>query len=150
MAESTSILPNMRLIGIPSGGTGEDWLQESQKIDAALSDLGMELASESVYLLFDRAPGALAHGEGNCLIARSVIGPKRDPSPPLVLKDWVRAPVHSFDLKGTSLPAIFDEGNEIWQDLQRAGKKVGKGFTVCIRRRLRPELRLETQIIFTE
>lgn len=150
MSDSTSILPNMRLIGMPSGGTGEDWFQGSQKIDTALSSLGMELASENVYLLFDRAPGALADGEGNCLIARSVIGPKRDPAPPLVLKDWVRAPVYSFDLKGTSLSAIFAEGNELWQDLQRRGKKVGKGFTVCIRRRLGPELRLETQIIFTE
>lgn len=142
--------PGRRFIGIPSETLGEDWFQRSQMIDEALSRFGMELAEESVYLEFDRAPGAILHGEGNCLVMRPVTGPKRTPDAPFFLKDTQRHNTYTHQLKARDFTAVFQEAYEAWEKLQREGKKVGSGFTVCIRRQLRGELQLAAQLIFPE
>lgn len=147
---TTTILPNTRLIGVPSSGAGEDWFILCHKLDRSLAEFGMELAEESIYLLFDRSPGALANGEGTCLVARPVIGPRRDPPSPYILKDLVRSQVYTHEISRNSLPEVLDDAQSVWEDLQRRGKKVGNGFSICIQRRLRPELALKAQLIFTE
>ncbi|HXH76519.1 MAG TPA: hypothetical protein VNJ08_16225 [Bacteriovoracaceae bacterium] len=120
------------------------------KIDESLPEWGMDLAEEKGYLLYDRAPGSILHGEGICQIGRSVIGPKRAPAAPFLLKDLVSAPVFRIDLKSSTWPKVFEESFEAWQQLHRSGKTVSPGFTICIRRQLKPELQLGIQAIFHE
>jgi hypothetical protein len=143
-------LPNMRLICFSSLRLGEDWFELSIKIDDALPNWGMELADESVYLLFDCSPGAVMHGEGNCLVARSVIGPKRGPSDPYSLQDWVSSAVSKHNLSASSWPKVFEEAFLHWEKLQREGREVPAAFTLCLQRRLRQELTLEVQVIFKQ
>ncbi len=141
---------NQRLIYLPSQGLGEDWLELSTSIDEMIPGYGMDLSEEAVYLIFDGSPGSVLHGEGSCLVARSVIGPLVQLSPPYKLMDISSRPVHLKNLSETSWQGALEAAFGAWQELQRQGKMVQSGFTLGIRRRLRPELNLELEVIFNE
>ncbi len=141
---------NQRLLCLPSEGRGEDWLARSQKIDEALAAAGLELAEESIYLLYSHPPLAALDGQGTCLVARPFIGPKKSFEGELTLLDWVAAPVYREGLKALTLEELLLEANGYLEKAQRALPRVKKAFTLCIRRRLLPSLFIQTEVIFNE
>jgi len=143
-----SLLPNCRFLSLASEHLGKDWHEKSLEIDGHLDDLAMDLAEESVYLVFDRAPGAVLAGEALCRICRSVIGPKRDLNGPLLMNDWVQAPVHRKALKATDWTHILQECYSEWESLQRQGEKIAGTFMIVAKRRLIPELNLSLEVLF--
>ncbi len=145
-----SILPNMRLLGQFSENRGEDWATLSLGVDDVLSSLGMDLAEEAVYLVFDRAPGAVLNHEGKALVARSVVGPKKQVEAPLQLIDWVSAPVHRKLLKGKTWESVLQVSYKEWENLQTLNQKTSRSFILCLRRKVLDALMLEIEVIFSE
>jgi hypothetical protein len=151
-----TLLPNARFLALDSENLGQDWAQKAQEIDRSLSGLSMDLAEESVFLLFDGAPGSIVDGAGHCLIARSVIGPKRNMEGPLKLQDWVQAPV--WRKLVSRAPAmnwgeLLDECYQEWENLQRQGHSLKAPFMLVIKRRMEPqknELQLTVELLFCE
>ena len=133
----------MRLLGVASENRGEDWNALSIQIDDLLSGLGMDLAEEAVYLMFNQAPGSVLNHEGNCLVARSVVGPKKEPFPPFKLVDWVSAPVHRKILKATSWQNVLQESYLEWETRQKQNLKTAPRFILCLKRKLLDALELE-------
>lgn len=136
----------MRWLSLPSSFAGEDWKEVSAKVDEMLTTSGWDLAEESVYLLYDADPESVLKGEAQCKIARSVIGPKKDPGSPFLLSDWKAAPVFQKSLVATSWDGIFTESMNEWKKTE----KTYKVFMLCIKRRMNPSLSLETEAIFAE
>ncbi len=143
-----SLLPNCRFLSLPSEHLGKDWFEKSHEIDEQLDGLGMDLAEESVYLMFDRAPGSILAGEANCRIARSVIGPKKELTGVLRMNDWVQAPVHRKSIKASDWTQILQECYSEWENLQRQGQKIAAPFMIVAKRRLVPELSLALEVLF--
>ena len=143
-----SLLPNCRFLSMASEHLGKDWLEKSQQIDSQLDSLGMDLAEESVYLLFDRAPGAVIVGEAVCEIARSVIGPKKNLTGPLRLNDWVQAMVYRKAIQASEWDQVLQECYSEWENLQRQGQKIAAPFMIVAKRRLVPELKLSLEVLF--
>lgn len=119
-------------------------------IDSHLDELGMDLAEESVYLLFDRAPGAILAGEGQTMVARSVIGPKKNLSGELKQVDWIQAPVFRKVLISNDWDLMLGECLTEWENLQRKGEKLASDFMIVAKRRLLPELTLTVEVLFHE
>lgn len=140
MNSFNSILPNMRWLCLPSEVNGEDWWELGQALDDRLSELGMDLAEESVYLLY--------RSGSPCLVARSVIGPIREMALPLQRIDWKSAPVHRKTLTGQYWDELFREVMSEGQSIGREGDALF--FMLCLRRRLSPELTLSVEVIFSE
>lgn len=145
-----SLLPNCRFLTKASEEQGRDWTLRSREIDDQLDHLGMDLAEESVYLLFDRAPGSVIGGEANCMIARSVIGPKKGLEGPLKLFDWVQAPVYRKALGASDWDLVLEECYQEWENLQRQNHKLAAPFMIVAKRRLVPELTLSLEVLFHE
>lgn len=143
-----SLLPNCRFLSLSSELLGKDWLEKSQEIDAQLDNLGMDLAEEAVYLLFDRAPGSVLAGEAQCRIARSVIGPKKELTGALRMNDWVQAPVHRQAIQASEWSQILQECYNEWENLQRQGQKIAAPFMIVAKRRLTPQLSLSLEALF--
>lgn len=110
----------------------------------------MDLAEESVYLLFDRAPGSIINGDGGCRIARPVVGPKKNLNDPFGLFDWVQAPVERRPLRSTDWDQILEECYQEWESLQRQGLKLAAPFMIVAKKRLIPELSLTIEVLFHE
>ena len=141
-----NLLPNMRWLSMPSSFVGEDWREVSAKLDDMIAGSGWDLADESVYLLYDADPESALRGEASCKIARSVIGPKKDPGAAFSLTDWKAAQVFHKRLQATSWDGIFTESMNEWKKTE----KNYKVFMLCIKRRLNPALSIETEAIFAE
>ena len=108
----------------------------------------MDLTEESVYLIFDRAPGAVIAGEGICQVARSVIGPKKSLEGPLRLFDWVQASVHRKVIHATDWDQVLEECYQEWENLQRQAQKLAAPFMIVAKKRLNPELNLSLEVLF--
>lgn len=145
-----SILPNMRLLGLFSENRGADWSSLVLEIDDVLSGMGMDLAEEKVYFLFDRSPGAILNHEGQTLVARSVVGPKKQVEAPLQLVDWVSAPVHRKTLQGKTWESVLQEAYKEWENLQQLNQKTSRSFILCLNRMVLDALVLEIEVIFSE
>lgn len=145
-----SLLANMRWLCLPSENLGQDWLVKSQELDASLALEGMDLAEETVYLLFSNAPSEILDGNGQCLVARSVIGPKKNMEEPLRLIDWKAAPVWQETLQGETLAELLESAAVKREKAQKAGRALARPFSLCVRRRLVPGLVLSTEVIFHE
>jgi hypothetical protein len=145
-----SLLPNCRFLTVASEHLGKDWAQRSQEVDEHLDSFGMELAEESIFLLYDRAPGAIMAGEGRCQVARSIIGPKKRVEKPFQLIDWVQAAVYRRSIKATDWNRILEECYSEWEKLHREGNKIASPFMVLVKRRLSPELNLTLEVLFHE
>jgi hypothetical protein len=143
-----SLLPNCRFLSLASEHLGRDWLEKSQEIDGQLDSLGMDLAEESVYLLFDRAPGSVLAGEALCQVARSVIGPKKELTGELRMNDWVQTLVHRKALTATDWSLVLKECYIEWENLQRQSQKIAASFMIVAKRRLTPELVLSLEVLF--
>ena len=143
-------LSNYRWLAIPSENLGEDWLSKSHEIDQVLQNQGLELLSQDVFLIFNQGPGAILNHEGQCLVARSVVGPKKEFLPPFRLIDWVSAPVHRFELGAKTWEEAFHESFDLWQKLIREGKKLSEGFFLFLKKRENEGLELSLEAIFKE
>ncbi len=151
-----TLLPNARFLSLDSDNLGQDWSTKAQAIDRQLSGLSMDLAEESVFLVFNAAPGSVLEGSAHCQIARSVIGPKRNLEAPLKLQDWVQGPVWRKLM--VSLPSLnwgdlLDESYKEWENLQRQGHHLKASFMLVIKRRMeqpKNELQLTVELLFGE
>jgi hypothetical protein len=144
------LLPNCRWLAVASDHLGRDWSELSRLIDEHLDEYGLDLAEESVYLLFDRAPGSIQVGEGHCLVGRSVIGPKKNLVGRLHFLDWVQRPVFKTKIIAADWPQIYQQCYLAWENLQRQGLKIGAPFMILAKRRLNPRLELELEVLFHE
>lgn len=145
-----SFLPNMRWLCLPSENLGADWFDRSQEIDQLLSDLGMDLAEETTFLLFSKGPEDVLEGKGQCLVARSVIGAVREVQAPLALLDWTAAPVWQKPLQGKTLSELLSESQEFVREVGDQ-RKLAPDFILSIRRRLLgPELNIMVESLFHE
>lgn len=143
-----TLLPNARFLTIKSEHLGKDWSECAQILDTHLDALGMDLASESVYLLFDHSPGAVQAGEGQALVARPVIGPKRQLEAPLGLLDWVQTPVYRKQLTSLEWGAILDECMGEWERLQRQNLTLAAPFMLVVKKTLTPQLEIGVEVLF--
>ena len=145
-----TILPNMRLVYLSSDKQGTDWIELIQQIDSLLVRHNLELAEESVYLFFESGPALIAEGQGACRVARAVVGSKKDLPTPYHLEDWVSSRVQKEVLLELNWPELMTEAQMHWERLMREGKKLGRGFILCLSRKLSPDLELSTLAMFHE
>ena len=140
---NNSLLANLRWLCLPSENLGADWFDRGRQIDSCLEAEGFDLSEESVYLLFSASPEKILEGEGQCLVARPVIGPLKEVKTPFKLIDWKAAPVWRQTLQGGTLEEIL---------ISAAGTKKNavKGFYLRVKRELQDELKLSVEGIFHE
>lgn len=135
---------------MPSEGLGEDWSLKVRELDQLILQEGLDLAEESIFLTYDRAPGSVQDSVGNCIIGRSVIGPKKDYPQPFRVQDWNSASVYLFDLKGEDWQSLWSECLSRWEDLHRANINISPSFMLKLKRRLDPSLTLSCSVFFYE
>jgi hypothetical protein len=140
------LLPNLRWVCVPSETLGEDWLEKSQTLDHTLPLQGMDLAEEVIYLLFSLGPQEVLDGKGECLIARSVIGPKKALPPPFRLIDWTSSEVWRTYLKGENLRQQL----ESLEVLRSHSALKAQSFMMCVRRQLSPHLSIKVEALLYE
>lgn len=145
-----SHLANIRWLAIASDGTGEDWYEKCVLLDQTLESYGLDLSEEAVYLIYSDTPEEILDGNGHCLIARPVIGPKREVEAPLSLFDWKAAPVWREKLKGEALVDLLEEAQDARLKATGAPKPFAKSFMLVVKRNLKPDLQLEVETIFHE
>jgi hypothetical protein len=145
-----ALLANMRWLCLPSENLGQDWFEKSRQIDSNLTSYGLDLSEEATYLYFSDTPSSILEGEGHCLVARPVIGPKRKLQGPLKLMDWKAAPAWQFPLSGGTLTELLESAEEARMKATKELKTLSSGFSLCVRRQLRPELILSVECIFHE
>ncbi len=143
-----TILPNQRFLSLPSENLGKDWFEKSQTIDLQLESLGLELSDENVFLIYDHPPGAIQAGEGRCLIARPVIGPKKELSAPFGIHDWVQANVWRNEISLNQWNELMQDSYGFWEELQRSNRKLGKAFMIIVKRSLVPKLEVSGEVLF--
>lgn len=144
-----ALLGNMRWLCLPSENLGNDWFVKGQEIDKVLSQLGMDLAEESTFLLFSKAPGDVLEGKGSCYIARPVVGPKLNVEAPFHLIDWKAAPVWQEALKGESLEELLEHAEVARLKVEKEGR-IAEAFNLRIRRQLKPDLVITVESLFHE
>ncbi len=135
-----TLMPNMRLLGLPSEQEGRDWDKLSKKIDSRLESDKLDLAEETVFVTFS--------GSGEARVSRSVIGGKKDYPSPWVLEDWVAAQVESITIQDNDWEGIFEQVDAFREKTQREGKRLEKGFMLKLTRRLATELSLGVEVFF--
>ena len=64
--------------------------------------------------------------------------------------DWKAAPVWREALVGDTLTELLEDAEEKRFRGEKAGRAFAKPFSICVRRRLVPGLKLETEVIFHE
>lgn len=147
---NNSLLANMRWLCLPSENLGADWFQKSSQIDSCLEAEGFDLSEESVYLLYSESPENVLKGEGQCLIARPVIGPLKEVKAPFKLIDWKAAPVWQEKLPGATLEEILNHARSAKQNAVKGSDEFQNSFYLCVRRSLKGELNLSVEGIFHE
>lgn len=145
-----TFLPNLRLLTIPSDGMGEDWFQKSLALDAELSNLSLDIAEESVFILFSNSPSDVLENIGRCLIARPVIGSKSDLVGPYGLQDYVSQKVWATELSGSTFTNVLEQAEEAWTKASFKGKILKDEFILKVRRQIKPNLAVTLEAIFHE
>lgn len=144
-----TLIPNLRWLCLPSENSGKDWYEKSLDLDSRLEGLGLELAEESVYLIFSHPPQDVLECRGSCLIARSVIGPKRPLEKPLSMIDKTAGQVWLEKTSGNNLEDILMSAGQGLSTRPEKGRQ--GGFTLRIRRELSSTgLNLSVESIFQE
>lgn len=114
----------MRLIGLPSAASGQDWDTLSQRIDLMLEEEGFDLAEETIVIEFKK---------GEACVYRPVIGGLKELPQPWLLVDRTSSRVNLRTLKADFWDDILDEVRE-------------ENFTLLLKRRLGTELKLTAQV----
>ncbi len=130
----------MRLLGLPSEHEGRDWDKLAKKIDARLETEKLDLAEETVYVTFS--------GTGEARVSRSVIGGKKNLPAPWILEDWVASQVYQNTVQENDWEGMIEQVESLREKAQREGKRLEKGFTLKLGRRLNPELTLLVEVFF--
>lgn len=145
-----SLFPNMRLVCLPSFEEGKDWQAREKEIDKCLTSEGLELAEESVYLFFGKKSSLTPSEKDLCFIGRPVIGPKKQLSSPFVLRDFESRKIYSRRLLSNKWGELLTEVNKKREELCFSERHLSHDFIICLHRRLRPALELESWAIFYE
>jgi len=145
-----SLLPNLRFLCLPSENLGQDWLEKSQQLDGLLTAEGFDLAEEAIYLLFSDNPSNILESEGQCLIARPVIGPKKELPTGLNLIDWKAAPIWREAISGETYIELLESAEEARTKATKGRSDFAQPFILRIRRKLKPKLILFVEAIFHE
>lgn len=146
-----SLLANLRWLCLPSETLGADWFQKSSEIDSILSLEGMDLSEEATFLLFSDEPSEILDGNGQCLVARPVIGPKKEMTAPFKLIDWKAAPVWREKLQGETLIEILESAEAVRAKASKGGTRTfAAPFCLYVKRSLKGELILSVEGIFHE
>jgi hypothetical protein len=143
-------LPNSRWLCLSSDDLGRDWFQKSLKIDDYIESLGLDHIQEDTYLFYDQRPSDLLSGNGECVIGRSVAGPKKDLNIPFKFLDWPSRPVLNYSLNGTSLEEYLESAEDKRTSLELQGRELKTSFILRIRRQLNPDLKITVEVIFYE
>jgi hypothetical protein len=140
----------MRWLALPSNGFGEDWEERILEIDHSLESQGYELAEESIYLIYSHSARDILSGHGHCLVARPVIGPKKSPGAPFLLKDWTASEVWKRSVGGATLEDLLVSVDSVSKEARGQEKPLVGGFILCLHRKLEPGLSLTIEAIFPE
>lgn len=135
---------------MPSSVQGQDWFEVAHKLDEVLTHAGMDLSEESTYLLYSHGPSDILQGRGQCLVARAVVGPKKNFSPPVQLIDSKSGPVWRETLLGESLEEVLESAEAFSLKLQNGSRTLQGAFVLRIRIELKEELILAVEGIFNE
>lgn len=147
---SQTILSNLRWLCLPSENQGKDWIEKSADLDINLEKYGLDLEEAGVYLIFSESPRSILENNGHCLVARSVTGPWKEPEPPLVIIDFVSRPVWRKTLSGNGLYDLLSEADSFRTELLMQGKSARETFILLVRRELKPDLKVNVEVIFQE
>lgn len=147
---NNSLLANMRWLCLPSETLGADWFSVSRSIDSCLEAEGFDLSEEAVYLLYSTSPEKVMNGEGQCLVARPVIGPLKEVKAPFRIIDWKAAPVWLENLRGSTLPELLAEAGEAKKKAVKGTREFEESFYLRVKRSLDGELKLAVEGIFHE
>lgn len=147
---NNTLLANLRWLCLPSENLGGDWYEKGQKIDSCLEAEGFDLSEESVYLLYSDSPEKILDGEGQCLVARPVIGPLKEVKAPFKLIDWKAAPVWQENLSGATLEEVLTQAETAKRNAVKGAREFSKSFYLRVRRHLQGELKLTVEGIFHE
>ena len=147
---SRIILPNARFLGLPSQSSGRDWDELIPKIDNVMDEIGLNLAEETIVLIFSQGIEPTLEDDVECKVCRPVTGPKRQPPAPFIMEDWDQKFVHSFSLGSLGWDEVSHESLKIRDQLEREGKKLKKEMILLLKRRLVPELKLSLEVVFYE
>lgn len=142
-------LPNLRLIGLLSKNIGRDWAQISTEIDLVISQMGYVLSEEDIYLIFSNKPLDIIEGRGECLVARSVVGPKKLIEAPFTMKDWDAYEVMTETLKSRNfLELLMEAGQILANSTLNYGPRKSEGFILRVKRYLSEELELSIELLW--
>ncbi len=147
---TNSLLANLRWVSLPSENLGQDWFEKSLEIDNFIHQENMDLSEECTYLLFSEPPLNILDGNGQCLVARPVIGPKKDLPAPFKMLDWMALPVSRQTLRGESLSDFLESAEVMRRKCSYPHGKLSGPFTLCVRRSLKKELILSVEGVFYE
>jgi hypothetical protein len=147
---NNSLLANLRWLCLPSDDLGADWFDKCHVIDQHLEAEGFDLSEESVYLLFTENPEKVLNGEGYCLVARPVIGPLKEVTPPLQLIDWKAAPVWLEKLQGETLEEVLISAKDAKAKAIKGTREFKNSFYLRVKRELTDKLHLSVEGIFHE
>ena len=139
-----NFLPNSRWLYLTSDEFGNDWQEKCRRIDDYIETLGLDLVQEDAYLFFN------LEGKGECVIGRSVSGPKKDLTKPFHFLDWSTKPIFLVLLEGVTLEDYLECAKEKRTALELQGRKLKTSFILRIRRQLAPELKVAIEAIFYE
>lgn len=140
---SPSFVENLRFLSLPSEVLGLDWFDLSLQIDQTLDSLKMDLADESIYLIYRNLTQSSILDDCSCRVARSVVGPKLELEGPLLCEDVVSGPVLQYQVSNSPLREILDhalheaqthEKNTIFIRVKRqlTGLELSTGIEVLI------------------
>ncbi len=121
------VLPNMRLLGLPSTEEGRDWVDLARKIDQKLESEGWDLSEETTLVEFRK---------GEVKVYRPIIGGVRELGGPWILTDRTSLRVESRVIEADYWEDILDEIDE-------------EEFTVLLKRRYEGGLSLSVEVVFS-
>jgi hypothetical protein len=128
-----TVLPNMRLLGTTSEHEGRDWDQLVRKIDYLAEAQNFDLAEETVVIEFR---------DGHAFVFRPVIGGIRELSAPWLLVDR---------MAGQTDVQLLNENDwdEVLEKVETLRPENAEGFTLLLKRRMAPELKLSVEVFFS-
>ena len=134
-----TILPNMRLLGLPSQDSGRDWDSLTKRIDLMIEEVeGFDLAEETVVIEYVK-------NEVN--VFRPVIGGLRELSSPWLLTDRTSGQVETVKLD-------LDHWEDVLEEIHALKEERNvDSLTLMLKRRLETtssaQLRLSAEVFFS-
>lgn len=144
------VLPNLRLLAHHSENAGTDWIYLETKITDFIRKGQFDLESESVYILYRYKISEVIDGRDDALVAKPVIGFKKEVEPPFKLIDLKQVKVKSCELKQAEWGRLFNEAFEFSKKLEKESRKDYPVFMLHIQRELTPKLKSKVSAIFSE